>query len=107
VGDSGRLALLVPRLARLKEWAYAGAFFTYTSSGLSLLVGDRASQWAGPLILSLFALVSWILRPPSRRLPKLAPVTEVRVAPWAVPILIVGAMLAVAWFTLPKGAPAQ
>jgi hypothetical protein len=31
----------------------------------------------------------------------------VRAARWAVPILIVAAMLAVALFTLPKGAPPQ
>jgi hypothetical protein len=104
----GALVLLVPRFERLKEWAYAGAFFNYTGAAAShFLAGDRAGQWAGPLILSLFTLVSWALRPPSRRLPKLVPVTGVRIAAWAVPILMVGAMLVVAWFTLPKGAPAQ
>lgn len=42
------LALLAPRFPRLKEWAYAGAFFNYTGAAAShLLAGDHASQWMG------------------------------------------------------------
>jgi hypothetical protein len=104
----GALALLIPRFPRLKEWAYAGAFFDYTGAAAShLLVGDRAGQWAGPLILAVATLVSWALRPASRRLPKLTRAAEMRAGVWAVPILIVAAMLAVAFFTLPKGPPPQ
>ena len=33
----GAVALLVPRRALLKEWAYAGAFFTYTGAIVSHL----------------------------------------------------------------------
>ena len=33
----GAAALLVPRRALLKEWAYAGAFFTYTGAIVSHL----------------------------------------------------------------------
>jgi hypothetical protein len=108
----GALALLVPRFPRLKEWAYAGAFFDYTGAAAShLLAGDGPSQWVGPLIFSAFTLISWALRPPSRRLSKLDPtaemstVPEMRAVPWAVAIATVGAMLVVAYFTLPKGAP--
>jgi hypothetical protein len=100
--------LLVPRFPRLKEWAYAGAFFDYTGAAAShFLAGDRAGQYVGPLIFSAFTLVSWALRPASRRLPRLAPAAEMRFAPWLVPVLIVAAMLVVAFFTLPKGAPPQ
>lgn len=103
----GALALLVPRFPRLKEWAYAGAFFDYTGAAAShFLAGDHAGQWAAPLIFSAFTLVSWALRPPSRRVLN-PPATEVHAASWAVPILIVVAMLSVALFTLPKGAPPQ
>lgn len=75
----GALALLIPRFPRVKEWAYAGAFFDYTGAAAShFLAGDRAGQWAGPLIFAAFTLVSWALRPASRRLRKLTPAAEMR-----------------------------
>jgi hypothetical protein len=104
----GALALLVPRFPRLKECAYAGAFFNYTGAAAShSLAGHRASQWADPLIFSAFTLASWALRPASRRLPKLAPARGMRAEAWVVPVLIVAAMLGVAFLSLPKGAPPQ
>jgi DoxX-like protein len=102
------LVLLVPRFARLKEWAYAGAFFDYTGAAAShLLAGDGSGEWVGPLVFAAFTLASWALRPPTRRLPRLRPATEIRAVTWYVPILIVAAMLVFAFFTLPKGAPPQ
>lgn len=102
------LALLAPRFPRLKEWAYAGAFFNYAGAAAShLLAGDRAGQWIGPLMFSAFTLASWALRPASRRLPRLAPAKEMRIVMWSVPVLMVAAMLMFAFFTLPKGAPPQ
>jgi hypothetical protein len=63
----GAVALLVPRAPRLKEWAYAGAVFTYTGAAAShLAVGDGAGA-LGPSIFAVIALVSWALRPPARR----------------------------------------
>ena len=104
----GALALLVPRFPRLKEWAYAGAFFNYTGAAAShFLAGDRTGVWAGPLIFSFVTLASWVLRPASRQLPKLAKTGEEGIAVWVVPVLSVAAMLVVGFFTLPKGAPPQ
>jgi hypothetical protein len=104
----GALTLLVPGFPRLKEWAYAGAFFDYTGAAAShVLAGSGPSQWVGPMIFSAFTLLSWALRPTSRRSPKLDPAAEIRIAPWAVAIGTVAAMLAVAYFTLPKGGPPQ
>ncbi|HZU09096.1 MAG TPA: DoxX family protein [Pseudacidobacterium sp.] len=105
----GALTLLVPRFPRLKEWAYAGAFFDYTGAAAShLWAGDGVGQWIGPLIFAGFTLISWGLRPASRRLPEFAPpVPEKRLVIWGVPILTVAAMMVVAIFTLPKGAPPQ
>jgi hypothetical protein len=104
----GALALLVPRFPRLKEWAYAGAFFDYSGAAAShILAGDGPSQWVGPLIFSGFTLISWAMRPTSRRLPNVAPTVETRIAPWTVAIGTVAAMLVVAYITLPKGAPPQ
>lgn len=61
--------LLVPRLPRMKEWAYAGTFFTYSGAVvLHISAGDGPGAWTGPAIYALFTIASWLLRPPSRRL---------------------------------------
>jgi hypothetical protein len=63
----GAVALLVPRAPRLKEWAYAGAVFTYTGAAAShLAVGDGPGA-LGPSIFAVIALASWALRPAARR----------------------------------------
>ena len=100
------LVLLVPRFPRLKEWAYAGAIFNYTGAAAShLLAGNGPGHWVGPLIFAAFTIVSWALRPAGRRLVQSAPPAAMRAVAWAVPILIVVAMSAVALMTLPKGPP--
>jgi hypothetical protein len=63
----GAVALVVPCVPRLKEWAYAGAVFTYTGAAAShLAVGDPAFA-LGPMGFTAIALASWALRPPVRR----------------------------------------
>jgi uncharacterized membrane protein YphA (DoxX/SURF4 family) len=63
----GAVALLVPRFPRLKEWAYAGAVFTYTGAAAShLAVGDGVGA-LGPIIFAVITLASWALRPSARR----------------------------------------
>jgi hypothetical protein len=102
------LALLAPRFPRLKEWAYAGAFFNYAGASAShLLVGDRGGQWVGPLVFAAFTIISWALRPATRRLPQAALAKRSEVMTWVVPAGIVVAMVVFAFFTLPKGAPPQ
>jgi hypothetical protein len=103
----GALALLVPRFPRLKEWAYAGAFFNYSGAAAShFLAGDGAGQWAGPVVLSVLSLISWALRPASRRLAGQT-TKERNIEAWVTPVVIVAAMLVVGFFTMPKGAPPQ
>lgn len=98
--------LLVPRFPRLKEWAYAGAFFNYAGAAAShLLAGTRGGQWVGPLMLAGFTIVSWSLRPKTRRLPESTAAPRTRPAAWWVPALIGIGMLVIAFITLPKGAP--
>jgi uncharacterized membrane protein YphA (DoxX/SURF4 family) len=64
----GAVALLVPRFPRLKEWAYAGAVFTYTGAvGSHLAVGDGAGTLVAPTIFAALTAASWALRPPARR----------------------------------------
>jgi hypothetical protein len=63
----GAVVLLAPRLPRLKEWAYAGAVFTYTGAAAShLAVGDGAGA-LGPAGFAVIALASWALRPTARQ----------------------------------------
>jgi hypothetical protein len=62
------VALLAPRSATLKEWAYAGIFFNMTGAAAShLAVGDGPGALVGPLAFTGLTLASWALRPPARR----------------------------------------
>jgi hypothetical protein len=64
----GAVALLVPRRPLLKEWAYAGAFFTYSGAIVShLSTGyDLGELWL-LAVLTALTVLSWALRPQSRR----------------------------------------
>ncbi len=64
----GAAALLVPRRPLLKEWAYAGAFFTYTGGMIShLTTGYDISEVAVLGVMTALTITSWALRPASRR----------------------------------------
>jgi uncharacterized membrane protein YphA (DoxX/SURF4 family) len=63
----GGIAVLLPRLPRLKEWAYAGMLFDLTGASAShLSVGDPPIKIATPLIILCIVIASWALRPESR-----------------------------------------
>ena len=52
------VAFLAPGFTRLKEWAYAGVFFTMTGAAIShLAVGDGAAGAAPPLMVLSLAMV--------------------------------------------------
>jgi DoxX-like family len=61
------IVLLIPGLPLLKEWAYAGATFTWIMASLSAYVNDE-QVWPVPLALLVLLGVSYFTRPPSRRL---------------------------------------
>lgn len=62
-------ALLIPKLPLLKEWAYAGFFFTLSGAAISHIeVGDSASEWSISLFLLSMTLVSWYFRPSDRKI---------------------------------------
>jgi hypothetical protein len=66
----GAVALVVPRRALLKEWAYAGAFFAYTGAMVShLTTGYDLSEIPVLALMTVLTVLSWALRPPSRRVP--------------------------------------
>jgi len=61
------LVLLLPGLARLKEWAYAGVTFAL----IMATIANRAageSTWVVPLILLALLAISYLTRSESRRL---------------------------------------
>lgn len=65
----GVIVLLMPGQPLVKEWAYAGFFFLMSGAVVSHIAsGDTFFQWIAPLIFTMLTVVSWYLRPPSRRL---------------------------------------
>jgi len=81
------LAILWPRLLRLKEWAYAGIFFNMMGAFVSHVArNDAAWSMVVTITIAAITLASWALRPPSRTLgdplpraemaPQLKPATE-------------------------------
>ena len=100
------ITLLVPRFERLKEWAYAGAFFTFSGAAASyVFVGGEASNLIPllivPIVFAAITLGSWALRPADRRLAARASRTTLPPRAWIVPFVIVVAFLAISLATLP------
>jgi hypothetical protein len=63
------VTLLSPRLARLKEWAYAGIVFDLSGGFVShVATGDALPKPIIPIVVLALALTSYVLRPASRRL---------------------------------------
>ena len=63
------VAVLSPRLARLKEWAYAGILFDLTGGFVSHLASsDPLPKPIVPLVMLALAMASYALRPASRKL---------------------------------------
>jgi uncharacterized membrane protein YphA (DoxX/SURF4 family) len=63
----GVIALLVPGLPRLKEWAYAGFTFTFIGAVWSHLASQQTSAVVMPLVSLVLLAVSCACRPASRR----------------------------------------
>lgn len=63
----GAAAVVVPRLPRLKEWAYAGMIFDLSGAAISRAVaGDGVIGIAPPLFVAALVVASWALRPADR-----------------------------------------
>jgi hypothetical protein len=59
----------VPKVPRVKEWAYAGVVINLIAAGHHHYVaGDGIGKIAIPFAVLLFAIASYSLRPMSRRL---------------------------------------
>jgi hypothetical protein len=65
----GVITILIPKFPLLKEWAYAGFFFTMTGAIVSHIVcEDGAIEFIGPVLLLVLTVVSWYFRPASRKI---------------------------------------
>ena len=60
-------ALVSPRLPLLKEWAYAGIFFEMTGAAVSHMACGGGPEVIVTLVTAALAVISWWLRPQSRR----------------------------------------
>jgi hypothetical protein len=63
----GAIALVVPGLARLKEWAYAGFAFAWISAIVAHYLANDGPQAFMPAILLLLIVISYVTRPTSRQ----------------------------------------
>ncbi|MEZ5346944.1 MAG: DoxX family protein [Pyrinomonadaceae bacterium] len=64
----GVIAVLVPKFPLLKEWAYAGFFFTMSGAMIShIVIGDPFTYIFPPLLLLVLTVVSWYFRPQERK----------------------------------------
>lgn len=65
----GVVAILAPKFPLVKEWAYAGFFFVTTGAFIShITMGDPFSEIFPAVLLMILTVVSWYLRPESRKL---------------------------------------
>lgn len=69
----GTMAILIPGMPLIKEWAYAGFFFAMTGAIAShLAVGDGVVAIIPASLLLVLTLVSWYLRPVERTIASMA-----------------------------------
>ena len=66
---AGVVAVLAPKFPVLKEWAYAGFFFTMSGAIFShIAICDPMNSLIPSLLLLILTLVSWYFRPANRKL---------------------------------------
>jgi hypothetical protein len=64
----GVLTVLAPKMPLVKEWAYAGFFFAMSGAAIShIALHDPVTEILPSLLLLTLTVISWYLRPESRR----------------------------------------
>jgi uncharacterized membrane protein YphA (DoxX/SURF4 family) len=63
----GAIILVVPGLAKVKEWAYAGFTFAWISAFVAHYLAKDGPKAFMPLILLLLLVISYVTRPASRQ----------------------------------------
>ncbi|MPR33978.1 DoxX family protein [Salmonirosea aquatica] len=70
----GVFVMLLPKFPLLKEWAYAGFFFTMTGAIFShIALGDAVTELLPALLLLTLTALSWYFRPADR---KIVPISQ-------------------------------
>jgi uncharacterized membrane protein YphA (DoxX/SURF4 family) len=70
----GSVAVLIPKFALLKEWAYAGFFFAMSGAVFSrIATNDPVSKMLPSLLLLVLVIISWYFRPANRKLISVKP----------------------------------
>ena len=65
----GTVAVLIPKFALLKEWAYAGFFFVMSGAAFSHIAsGDSIVAIFPSLLLLILTVTSWYFRPADRKI---------------------------------------
>lgn len=65
----GVIAILIPKFPLLKEWAYAGFFFTMSGAAIShFAVGQSFTEALPALVLLAVTVLSWYFRPSDRKI---------------------------------------
>jgi hypothetical protein len=65
----GVVAILIPKFPLIKEWSYAGFFFTMSGAVFSHIAsGHSFGEIFPPLFLLGLTVVSWYFRPESRKI---------------------------------------
>jgi hypothetical protein len=65
----GVITVLIPKFPLVKEWAYAGFFFTMSGAIVSHVAGgDGAKEFFGPVLLLILTVTSWYFRPADRKI---------------------------------------
>lgn len=65
----GVVSILVPKKPLLKEWAYAGFFFTMSGATIShFAVGQPITEAIPSIILLVVTATSWYFRPDDRKI---------------------------------------
>lgn len=65
----GVVALLIPRLPLLKEWAYAGFFFMMSGAVYThIAAGNAITEIFPSVLLLILTVISWYFRPSDRKI---------------------------------------
>ena len=63
----GAIVVVVPGIARVKEWAYAGFAFAWIAAFVAHYLAKDGAREFIPLILLVLLVISYVTRPASRR----------------------------------------
>ncbi|GAA5102372.1 DoxX family protein [Chryseobacterium ginsengisoli] len=65
----GIIAVLIPKLPLIKEWAYAGFFFVMSGAVIShVIVNDPIGRILPAVLLLALVIISWYFRPSDRKI---------------------------------------